>query len=271
MQDALVKALRLTYAESPVLTFLQQAQPIGYRRHAGGYEVQPSPPISFEYSDYNPLGQTFQRLQIENQASLPLRLDSTGYQLLDIYGEGITGVFYDRNGSNLYYRPQGNGVYERGRPLTEYPIEQFQSLPTYTVTDGLATWLTVRDNGRSGYYQLESDTSWAGFQTFQGIPTDYSNPDFDSTDVTGDGRADLLLFEADQVRVYPSAGGAGHGRSFTALRARQLPVQADPSKAEKVVLVDMGGGTASAIASGFATVRLSTGLTWAMATLAIRW
>lgn len=240
VQDALVRSLHLTYTESPVITFLQGVQSFGYRRSPDGIEVQPTPPVTFDYSDYDPLAQTFQPLQAEH-SRLPLRLDGTDYQLLDIYGEGITGLFYDRQGTHLYYRPQGNGVYETGQPLAEYPIEQFQNPPLYTVTDGLFTRLNVRAGGRSGYYQRDSETSWDNFQAFQGTPVDYSNPDFDATDVTGDGRPDLLLFEADQVRVYPSAGTAGHSPSITALRSPQLPVQADPGGAEKLLLVDMVG------------------------------
>ncbi|MEO1127917.1 MAG: SpvB/TcaC N-terminal domain-containing protein, partial [Cyanobacteria bacterium J06639_16] len=167
VQDALVRSLHLTYTESPVITFLQGVQSFGYRRSPDGIEVQPTPPVTFDYSDYDPLAQTFQPLQAEH-SRLPLRLDGTDYQLLDIYGEGITGLFYDRQGTHLYYRPQGNGVYETGQPLAEYPIEQFQNPPLYTVTDGLFTRLNVRAGGRSGYYQRDSETSWDNFQAFQG-------------------------------------------------------------------------------------------------------
>ncbi|MEB3359019.1 MAG: SpvB/TcaC N-terminal domain-containing protein [Synechococcales bacterium] len=239
--DVLVRSLRLTYEESPVITFLQQVQPVGYRLHGDRYEVQPSPPITFEYSQYNPEAQTFQPLHIERQGMPPLPLDGSGYQLLDLYGEGIAGLFYDREGISLYCRPQGDGSYGPGRPLTTFPIERTQPLPTYNVTDGLYTRLTVRTGERSGYYQLETEDDWQSFQPFQGVPTDYRNFAFDTADVTGDGRPDLLLFAADQVRVYPTATDGGHQKAFTALRSPQLPVQADPGQETVVALVDMVG------------------------------
>ncbi|MEO1182867.1 MAG: toxin TcdB middle/N-terminal domain-containing protein, partial [Cyanobacteria bacterium J06636_28] len=151
------------------------------------------------------------------------------------------GLFYDREGTSLYYRPQGNGTYGVGQSLPAFPIERNQALPTYRVTDGTRTRLDVRTGGRSGHYRQTSEQSWQSFQPFRGSPTDYGNPAFESTDVTGDGRADLLLFEADRVRVYPRETDMGHQPPITALRAPQLPIQTDPGRSEVLVLVDMVG------------------------------
>ena len=243
--DALVRSLRLIYDESPVLTFLRQVEPVGYRRQGNTYEVQASPPISFEYSQYEPTGQSFQPLQTESPGgrynSPPLPLDASGQQLIDLYGEGIVGLLYDREGTSLYYRPRGNGTYGIGQSLPAFPIERNQTLPTYRVTDGTRTRLDVRTGGRSGHYRQTSEQSWQSFQPFRGSPTDYGNPAFESTDVTGDGRADLLLFEADRVKVYPRATDMGHEAPITALRAPQLPIQTDSGRSEVLVVVDMVG------------------------------
>ncbi|MCG8419478.1 MAG: hypothetical protein MJE77_16225 [Proteobacteria bacterium] len=240
-EDTVVRSLGLEYTETPVLSLLKEVRPIAYRRGPDGWEQQSSPALSFDYTAFEPLGHSFQTMQVEGKQPLPLRFDTDGYQLLDVYGEGIVGLFYDQSSTNIYYRPQGNGAYDAGASLAEYPVEQHQTRPTYAVTDGLTTWVNVRTGGRSGFYELESDDSWAGFQSFQGSPVDYVNTDLDATDVTGNGFADLLLFEADQVRVYPSTWRDGHGPPFTALRGPDLPVQADPGEEEKLLLVDMVG------------------------------
>ena len=251
--DTLVRSLGLSYDESPVRTLLKEVRPVAYRRGGSGWERQASPALRFDYTAFNPLGdplgdppgapggRAFQPMQVAGERSLPLRFDSDGYQMLDVYGEGIPGLFHDRHSTNRYHRPRGNGEYDPGAPLAEYPVEQHQSRPSYAVTDGLTTWVNVRTGGRSGFYELESDDSWAGFQPFAGSPVDYLNPDLDSADVTGNGFPDLLLFESDQVRVYPALWREGHGPPFTALRGPDLPVQADPGQEGIVLLVDMVG------------------------------
>ena len=240
-RDTLVRRLALEYTETPTLSLLRAVRPIAYAKGARGWEAQPAPALRFDYTAFEPEGRAFETIQVEGERALPLRFEPEGYQMLDVLGEGIAGLLHDQSSTNLYHRPRGRGIYEPGASLTTYPIEQHQRFPTYAVTDGLTTWVNVRTGGRSGFYELESDDRWAGFRAFHGSPTDYINPDLDSADVTGDGFADLLLFEADRVRVYPSTWREGHGPPFTALRGPALPVQADPGEEQKLVLVDMVG------------------------------
>ncbi len=104
-----------------------------------------------------------------------------------------------------------------------------------------STWMTVRAGGRAGYYELSSETAWASFKPFPGTTSDFHHPNAEFTDVTGDGRPDIVIFESEKVKVYPSAGGEGHLPAITALRPPAVPMQETGSAEEKIVFADMSG------------------------------
>ncbi|MGD1859004.1 MAG: SpvB/TcaC N-terminal domain-containing protein [Leptolyngbyaceae cyanobacterium] len=243
VSDCLERAIQLRYQESPVLSRLSSVQFVGYRRQtSGGYEQQPLPPLTFQYSNFNATNHHFQPLLREGEQPLVNQFDTVGgYQLLDLYGEGIAGLLYDHNGITLYWSAEGNGTYGAPQAPVAFPVERNQPSPAYALSDGLYTQATIRTPGRSGTYQRVDKETWDGFQPFAKSPIDYANPAAEYIDVTGDGRADLLLFDEEQVKVYPGAGRAGHEAAIVATRAAELPFAVSPTATEKLLFADMGG------------------------------
>ncbi|MGC9503144.1 SpvB/TcaC N-terminal domain-containing protein [Baaleninema sp.] len=245
VRDSLVRAFKLSYDESPVLSFLQKVEQVGYRRNFdGSYAAKSLPPVSFQYSSYDPLAHQFQPLSVEQQNSLPGQFDEDDYQLLDLYGEGISGVLFDRNGTTMYWRPQGAGQYGLPEVLPAFPIERNHpgSPLNYSITAGLWTWLNVRSHHRSGFYQLASEDSWEGWKDFESVPFDRLNSEAEFSDVTGNGFPDILIFEEERVKVYPGVRQAGHLPAITALRNADLPMrEATVPADEMLVLADMCG------------------------------
>ena len=243
--DCLVKAIKIEYDESSVLSFLKQVEQIGYRRKDdGSYDLKSLPPLAFNYSSYDPLEHQFQPLAVEQENTLPGQFDEQGYQMLDLYGEGITGVLFDHNGTTLYWRSNGDGNYALPEQLKAFPIERnHREQPlNYTITEGLWTWLNVRSIERSGFYQLESEDTWQGWRSFEGIAFEHLHPDAEFADVTGNGFPDVLLFEEERVKVYPGVRQEGHLPAITALRNPDLPMrEAVVSENEKLILADMCG------------------------------
>jgi hypothetical protein len=122
-----------------------------------------------------------------------------------------------------------------------FPIDRNQPQPDYALSDGLYTRATVREPGRTGLYERVNETTWTGFQPFTQSPVDYANPAAEYTDVTGDGAPDLLLFDGQQVKVYPSMGRDGHGAAMVAPRSHDLPLAPRATVTEKILFADMGG------------------------------
>ena len=240
--DTVVRALRLTYSESPVMSFLTGVRQVGYRRSdSGEYEEKAYPLLSFAFTDFDAAAQEYKPLTVDSQKPLPVPVEDNNYQLVDLYGEGIAGILFENQGTALYWRPEGDGNFSPPANPAAFPIENNSQEPFYQVTDGTSTWMVVRAGGRAGYYELNSETSWAPFKPFAKNATEFFHPNTEFTDVTGDGRPDVLLFEADRVKVYPSAGGDGHHPAITAIRPPDVPLQEAGSQEEQLEFADMCG------------------------------
>lgn len=241
-EHCLVHATQLTYRYTSSLSFLSQVDSIGYQRQPdGSYRTQALPPLTLDYSDYDPQGQMVRPLSVASQQSLATTFDEPGYQFLDLYGEGIAGLLYDHHGTTLYWRPQGAGQYALPHEPVAFPSNRNQPDADYAIADGITTWLTFRTPTLSGQFTLETETHWNSFAPFEGLPLDILDSEVEFTDVTGDGRADVLVFEEDRVKVYPSAGSQGHHPGIVALRSPDLPMRETPTLEEDLVFADMVG------------------------------
>ena len=99
---------------------------------------------------------------------------SSGYQILDLYGEGIPGVLYNNGRTTLYWEPAAKG--EGSKAVKYNPPQQPQSLPLPYGKTNNQQLIDLTGNGQldlvlstpkvSGYYEVKSDRSWQSFQTF---------------------------------------------------------------------------------------------------------
>lgn len=240
----LVRRLLLEYRQTP----------LGYHHliaaHDQAFDDSPTianrPPVEFSYSEF--------KLPFAPQSwhIMPRLSEAQGYQLVDLYGEGLPGVLY-RSDAGWYYRepmrakPQSNEVaYDQWRPLPRIPVADpanpmGQSLSDLT-GDGRLDWV-IAEPGLSGFFSLGPNRDWSNFATFKAFPAEFFQPQGQLADLMGAGLSDLALIGTRSVRLY--ANQREHGFA----PAREVPRDEDDnalallssSPSELVAFSDMLG------------------------------
>ncbi|MDD4716038.1 MAG: SpvB/TcaC N-terminal domain-containing protein, partial [Oscillospiraceae bacterium] len=211
----LVRATRLSYEQSAEMSRLLAVEARGYRRTAdGSYESRPLPPLAFGYSQFNPAGQEFKRLEVASGVSVPGYLSQSQFNLVDLYGDGIPGFLYSDQRATLYWRPTGNGRYGYPEAPVEFPIDRDLGKAEYSLLSLAGNGkleLVVGAPQRGGFYESNTDGSWEPYRSFASYPTDFASPQKELADVNGDGLWDILIFEDAAVKIYPSLKKDGFG------------------------------------------------------------
>jgi RHS repeat-associated protein len=257
-EPVLVHATRLRYQELPTGTLLTAVESVGYRHRPGQpYAVRSLPPLEFRYTAFQPLDHAFEPLLQANGQDLPGPTRTPGSMLIDLYGEGIPGLLYSDGDTTLYWEPQSqeDGAvrattvrYAAPQAPLAFPIERRVEGYQHRLMDMTGSGrldLVVSTLARTGYYEANPDRSWQSFQTLAALPTDFHDPASYLVDVTGDGLADIVRLEHDQIRVYPSRGASGFGPAYVCERPVDLPLPRPGARNEVVQFVDLfGTGTA---------------------------
>jgi len=105
--DCLVQSSELRYCDettppdphSPVYSFLEAVTQVGYRRQGDGYLRQAMPPMEFGYSQPEIQPEVLTLTDEVSLANLPEGLDGTRFRWVDFHGEGLSGVLTAQNGS----------------------------------------------------------------------------------------------------------------------------------------------------------------------------
>ncbi|HZR43245.1 MAG TPA: SpvB/TcaC N-terminal domain-containing protein, partial [Ktedonobacteraceae bacterium] len=249
----LVHATRFHYQTSPVVSLLQAVESIGYRYENGRYQTRSLPLLEFKYTPFQPEGQSFVPLQEDNGLLLPGLNRLPDYQLVDLYGEGIPGILYNDGRTTLYLAPEGiqdnQGAVQNVRyappqaPFT-LPIHgnrQAMNLQLMDLTGNGQLDLLVSTPASTGYYEANADYTWNAFHLLPSFPTDFYNSDHYLMDMTGDGLADILVLEDEQVRIYPSLGEGGFGPSLIRSREQDIPLPRKGAANEVLQFADLFG------------------------------
>lgn len=262
----LTHATHFNYRESPSLTLLESVEAVGYRLNNGRYETAKLPPLTFDYTPFEPASGTFTPFLTANHQFLP-GVESPRYQLVDLYGEGLPGVLYGDGDTLLYWEPESssaaNGTaeiatisYAAARQPATFPVHRDLESADQRLMDLTGNGrldLVVSSAGGAGYYQVKPDRSWAGLRALPAVPTDFRDPDSQLVDFTGDGLPDLVRIEHDHVQVYPGLGRDGFGPAQSKQRRHKLPWPAQSRRNEVVRFADMFG------TGGQHLVRISSG------------
>jgi hypothetical protein len=248
-----VNATEFDYGDSvsaSALSLLEAVTHLGCRE---GMPAQSVPPVVFSWSTCRlgenfgaaaPSDIAFKALTLGVGSSIPGFLAKGAQQLVDLYGEGIPGVLYTDADTVLYARPLGGGTYAPFAAAHAVPIERNLQAAEHALIDlsgdGQLDWV-VTTSSRAGYYESTRDESWGSFRSFVSAPTQLRYSQRQMVDVTGDGLADLLLFEADAVTVFPSMGKRGYDRSLRILADSTLPVTRNPSEREAIHFTNLFG------------------------------
>ena len=250
LTDCVVASMDLGYQLSPVASLLTSVTRNGYQRTAAaaaaGYLKAPTPPVSLEYSQAV-IDPTVHRLP---PGSLPYGLGAVGtHQWLDLDGDGLTGVLTEQACGWYFAANLGGGTLGPLRTVDPLPATaDFGAGQRLLDLDGDGRLdLVSLDRQPAGFHERTDDGSWAPFVPFTELPRiDWDAPGLQLVDLTGDGRADVLIAEQDVYRWHPSRGEAGFGRALPLLSVADQPgPEARPAIGadvrEAVFLADMSG------------------------------
>src|SRR4029077_5580952 len=241
----LVRSLDLTYdASSPEggeVTYLATATQSGYAmRPDGEYSKRSLPALDFGYE--RPAFNTEIRSASPETASV-VPFGVTGpCQWVDLYGEGIAGVFSEHEGAWLYAANLGDverpGTVRLARQQPVMPKASCSGVRAGTLefqdldADGCRQ-IVMRSPQLQGYFELDEESEWAPFRTFPGtLRIELDDRHVHKLDLVGDGRADILVADEDAFVWYRSTGRRGFAQQERVARP------ADEERAPEVVFAD---------------------------------
>ncbi|MGW0231444.1 SpvB/TcaC N-terminal domain-containing protein [Actinopolymorpha singaporensis] len=256
--DTLVRSLDLSYRSNrgapddvrlgaPLGAFVDKLTQRGYVRAGAGYTGAEYPALELTYSEAV-LGTTVRELDEESRANLPTGVDDLLHRWADLDGDGLAGVLTEQAGG-WYYKPNlGGGQLGPLQPLATQPSQA-------SLHSGRQQLLDVTGEGRvdlvqlagepAGYTARTADRDWRNFVPFHSLPTiDWTDPRLLQIDLTGDGRADLLLTDDNIFTWYPSLGAEGYGaaqRTLQRFEDERSPRLVSADREQVVSLADMSG------------------------------
>jgi RHS repeat-associated protein len=242
--EYLVRSTTFTYEDNPIASLLTAARQSGYVRNKDGtYFEKSMPPVEFGYS----------RVEWTNEvhdlpttpANLPIGVDGTEYTWVDLEGEGLTGIL-SRGSSNWFYRSNlGHGQFSPAKALTALPSLAGGRNQLLDLDGNGQLDMVVFDGSGSGFFERTAEGDWASFRSLQSFPNvDWRQPNLRFVDLTGDGRADLLVTEEDVFSWCASLGETGFAnwqQTSTAADEDAGPRLVFEDGAESLFLADMSG------------------------------
>jgi RHS repeat-associated protein len=208
----------------PIASFIAAVTQTGYRRDGGGYLKRSLPPLEFEYSEAT-IHDELQEVDPKSVENLPEGVDGTQYQWADLDGEGLQGVL-TRQGNVWYYKRNVSAERDGGDGRARFdPLELVGQMPAAaTLGERNQQLLDLAGDGTMdfvglggplpGFHERTDEEAWSPFTPFESLPNlawDDANLRF--ADLTGDGRADVLITDDDALTWYSSLGEQGFGRA----------------------------------------------------------
>jgi RHS repeat-associated protein len=268
IDDCLVRSTEFAYSESPIASFLTKVTESGYVRQPtenepNRYLKKSLPSLEFEYSQVPSAEQLarqpIRQLDPESQDDLPIGLDGTSYQWIDLDGEGTGGILTEQAGAWFYKRnlSANNVIREDGHERTIArlgPAELVASKPALALSRG-GQFLDLSGDGQvdlvqmegfvRGFYERTDDARWEPFRPFRSWPNvNTHDPDLRFVDLTGDGLADILFTEGETLTWYASLGEEGFGpagRVILPLAEESGPRLVFADGTQSIYLADMSG------------------------------
>ena len=199
---------RLTYAEAPFngVSLLARIDVVGIDEQAPpGRREQALPPITFDYSGFDPTGRRFGRV---TGAGLPTgSLADPTLTLVDLHGFGLPDVLELGPQSRRYWRNAGGGRFDLPRTLDQAPPLSLADAgvqvldadgdgrPDLMVTAVGAGTQVNGGTGLTGYFPMTFPAGWSqrSFQPYRQAPSvGPGDPATRLVDLSGDGLTDVL-------------------------------------------------------------------------------
>ncbi len=209
----LVRSTDFGYEKDSVATYLVAAKQTGYARDGAGYRRRWMPPLEMHY-DRPQIQDTIQIIDSESLENLPMGLDGSQYQWVDLDSEGISGILTEQGTGWFYKRNLGAAKFAPQELVATKPSLAVLQSPQQRVMDlaGDGTQDLVLLGTLTGYYQREADGEWRNFSPFESTPNiDWNDPNLRFIDLNGDGHADILITQDELFVWYPSQARQGFG------------------------------------------------------------
>lgn len=218
-------------------TVLQSVTQRGYQRKPddSGYDSRCQPPLTFTYSPAA-VDQTPHAIATEQLENLPVGTQGSGYQWIDLDGEGLSGVLCEQQGG-WYYKPNlGDCTFGPMRLVGRQPAMALASGSRHQFLDlaGNGEIDVVDFSGPTpGFHERDRDEGWKRHIPFASLPNiDWQDPNLRFVDLTGDGHADALITEGEVFTWYPSLDEGGFAASC------RSPQPADEDAGPRLVFAD---------------------------------
>ncbi|TCK16760.1 RHS repeat-associated protein [Ancylobacter aquaticus] len=272
-EDCLVRSVDLAYADetrfpggpAPLHSLLTSVTQVGYRRRAPEtYLRRAMPPLEFDYAAAA-LHPDLMTVETAAGDQLANGIDGQKVQLVDLEGDGRPGILERGQGSWTYRANLSAANLLPGPNGTPCPIARFAAARELAAVPGPGCApngiggqiLDLSGDGKPdlvfwqsplpGLFERRRDGSWQPFQPFKTMPRiDWDDPDLRFIDLTGDGRADIIITTDAALVVHISRGEAGFDRALRRPlpwdeRAGPRVLFSEPGADESIQLADMTG------------------------------
>lgn len=244
-----VRSTDLQYDDSAVYSFLTSVTHSGWRRVDDASVVRSMPPVEFTYSQPR-IGTAIKAA--DTAGGLPMGIDGAIYRMVDLDGYGASGVLTEQAGAWYYSRnlspvtPDGV-AFAAPTPVWSKPNLSLSSGAAQFIDlagDGLLD-LAVLDPPMAGFYELDPDTGWGPFRPLaQTLTRSLTTPNVKLVDVTGDGLADVMIIDGEDLAWHEGLGEKGFGpehKVWRTLDEEEGPRLVFSDATSAVYLADMTG------------------------------
>ena len=224
------------------MSMLTKATLTGFRKELADPQVLP--PLEFGYSAFQPPASPEFKMLSMGEVTIPGYLNATQFLPVDLNGEGLPGFLFSNDTTSLYLEPLGEGKYRLPMANSGFPTNQNLQEGEVILTDVDGNGqleLVVNANGASGFYERTLEGGWNNFIPFEKYPTTISDPEMELSDLSANGKSDLMLAEADQLLYYPSEGKNGYSAVRAVANPNNFPLIKQGDQQELVSFADMFG------------------------------